>query len=65
MQHEKKVLRIQVEADRIRLQETSMSCEMNDSANRPRNSWRSPKLPMFSEAKDDMDALSPEIRKVR
>ena len=55
-QHEKKVLRIQVEADRIRLQETSMSREMNDSANRPRNSGRSPKLPVFSEAKDDMDA---------
>ena len=55
-QHEKEVLRIQVEADRIRLQETSMSREMNDSANRPRNSGRSPKLPVFSEAKDDMDA---------
>ena len=55
-QHEKEVLRIQVEADRIRLQETSMSREMNDSANRPRNSGRSPKLPVFSEAKDDTDA---------
>ena len=33
-----------------------MSREMNDSANRPRNSGRSPKLPVFSEAKDDMDA---------
>ena len=54
-QHEKEVLRIQVEADRIRLQETSMSREMNDSANRTRNSGRSPKLPVFSEAKDDMD----------
>ena len=43
----KEVLRIQVEADRIRLQETSMSREMNDSANRPRNSGRSPKLPVF------------------
>ena len=29
-QHDKDVLRIQVEADRIRLQETSMSREMND-----------------------------------
>ncbi len=55
-QHEKEVLRIQVEADRIRLQETSMSCEINDSANRRRNSGRSPKLPVFSEATDDMDA---------
>ena len=55
-QHEKDVLRIQVEADRIRLQETSMSREMNDSAYRPRNSGRSPKLPVFSEGKDDMDA---------
>ena len=55
-QHEKEVLRIQVEADRIRLQETSMSREMNDSANRPQDSGRSPKLPVFSEANDDMDA---------
>ena len=55
-QHEKGVLRIQVEADRIRSQETSMSREMNDSAYRPRNSGRSPKLPVFSEGKDDMDA---------
>ena len=55
-QHEKEVLRIQVEADRIRLQETSMSPEINDSANRPQNSGRSHKLPVFSEAKDDMDA---------
>ena len=55
-QHEKEILRIQVEADQTRLQETSMSREMNDSANRPRNSGRSPKLPVFSEAKDDMDA---------
>ena len=55
-QHEKEVLRIQVEADRIRLQETTMSREMNDSANRSRNSERSPTFPVFSEAKDDMDA---------
>ena len=55
-QHEKDVLRIQVEADRIHSQETSMSREMNDSAYRPRNSGRSPKLPVFSEGKDDMDA---------
>ena len=55
-QHEKEVLRIQVEADRIRLQETSMSRDMNDSANRPWNNGRSPKLSVFSEAKDDMDA---------
>ena len=55
-QHENDVLRIQVEADRIRSQETSMSREMNDSAYRPRNSGRSPKLPVFSEGKDDMDA---------
>ena len=53
---EKELLRIQVEADRICLQETSMSREMNDSAYRPRNSGRGPKLPVFSEAKDDMDA---------
>ena len=33
-----------------------MSREINDSANRPRNSGRSPKLPVFSEANDDMDA---------
>ena len=33
-----------------------MSREMNDSAYRPRNSGRSPKLPVFSEGKDDMDA---------
>ena len=49
-QHEKEVLRIQLEADRIRLQEIS------DSANRPRNSGRSPTLPVFSEANDGMDA---------
>ena len=55
-QHEKEVLRIQVEADRIRLQETSMSREMNDSAYTPRNSGCSPKLLVFSEGKDDMDA---------
>ena len=55
-QHEKNVLRIQVEADRIHSQETSMSREMNDSAYRPRDSGRSPKLPVFSEGKDDMDA---------
>ena len=55
-QHVKEVLRIQVEADRIRLQETSMSREMNDSAYRPRNRGCSPKLPVFSEVKDDMDA---------
>ena len=55
-QHEKDVLRIQVEADRIHSQETSMSREMNDSAYRPRNSGCSPKLPVFSEGKDDMDA---------
>ena len=55
-QHEKEVLLIQVEADRIRVQETSMSREMNDSVNRPRNSRRSPKLPVFCDGKDDMDA---------
>ena len=33
-----------------------MSREMNDSAYRSRNSGRSPKLPVFSEGKDDMDA---------
>ena len=55
-QHEKEVLLIQVEADRIRVQETSMSREMNDSVNRPRNSGRSPKLPVFCDGKDDMDA---------
>ena len=55
-QHEKKVLLIQVEADRIRVQETSMSREMNDSVNKPRNSGRSPKLPVFCDDKDDMDA---------
>ena len=55
-QHEKEVLLIQVEADRIRVQETSMSREMNDSVNRSRNSGRSPKLPVFCDGKDDMDA---------
>ena len=47
-QHEKDVLRIQVEADLIRSQENSMLREMNDSAYRPRNSGYSPKLPVFS-----------------
>ena len=55
-QHVKEVLLIQVAADRIRVQETSMSREMNDSVNRPRNSGRSPKLPVFCDGKDDMDA---------
>ena len=55
-QHETEVLRIQVEADRIRFHETSMSREMNDSANRPRNIGRSPQLPLFCDTKDDMDA---------
>ena len=50
------LLRIQVEADRIRFHETSMTREVNDSANRPRNSGRSTKLPVFFYAKDDMDA---------
>ena len=50
------LLRIQVEADRIRFHETSMPREVNDSANRPRNSGRSTKLPVFFDAKDDMDA---------
>ena len=52
-QHEKEVLPIQLEADRIHLQEIS---EMNDSAKRPRNSGRSPTLPVFSEANYGMDA---------
>ena len=55
-QHEKDVLRIQAESDRIRSQETSMSHVMNDSAYRHRNSGRSPKLPVFCDGKDDMDA---------
>ena len=55
-QHEKEVLLIQVEADRIRVQETCMSRELNDSVNRPRNSGRSPKLPVFCDGEDDMDA---------
>ena len=55
-QHETAVLRIRVEADRIGFHEISMSREINDSANRPRNSGRSPKLPVFCDAKDDMDA---------
>ena len=54
--HDKEVTRIQVEADRIRFHETSVSRDMNDSANRPRNSGRIPKLPVFCDAKDDMDA---------
>ena len=33
-----------------------MSCEINDSVNRPRNSGRSLKLPVFCDGKDDMDA---------
>ena len=55
-QHEKDILRIQAESDRIRSQETSMSREINDSAYRPRNYGRSPKLPVFCDGKDDMDA---------
>ena len=54
--HETEVLRIQIEADRIRFHETSMPREMNDSANRPRNSGCTPKLPVFCDAKYDMDA---------
>ena len=34
-QHEKEVLRVQLESDRIRVPEASMSREMNDSVNRP------------------------------
>ncbi len=41
-QLEKEVLRIQIEADRIRVHEASMSPEINDSVNRPRTSGRSP-----------------------
>ena len=55
-QHDKDVLRIQAESDRIRSQETNMSHVMNDSAYRHRNSGHSPKLPVFCDGKDDMDA---------
>ena len=62
-QHETEVLRIRVEADRIGFHEISMSREINDSANRPRNSGRSPKLPVFCDAKDDMDAYLQRVER--
>ena len=40
-----------------------MSHEINDSANRPRNSGRSPKLPEFCNAKDDMDAYLQRVER--
>ena len=50
------MLQLQIEADRIRIHEANITREHLDSTRTSRNPARSPKLPPFNDAKDDMDA---------
>ena len=58
-QHEKEILMLQLEADRLRVQEAreaSISHAQLDSSRSTRIGGRSPKLPSFCDGKDDMDS---------
>ena len=55
-EHERHMLQLQVEADRLRVQEANTTRERLDSTKTFRSPGRSPKLPPFNDAKDDMDA---------
>ena len=55
-EHERHMFQLQVEADRLRVQEANTTRERLDSTRTFRSPGRSPKLPPFNDAKDDMDA---------
>ena len=50
------MFQLQVEADQLRVQEANTTRERLDSTRTFRSPGRSPKLPPFNDAKDDMDA---------
>ena len=55
-EHDKQMLQLQIEADRLRVQEANTIRERLDSTRTIRSHGRSPKLPPFNDTKDDMDA---------
>ena len=64
-QHEKEMLTLQLEADRLRVQEAreaSISHAQLDSSRSTRIGGRSPKLPSFCDGKDDMAPISNVLR---
>ena len=53
--HDKQMSQLQIEADRLRVQEANTTRERLDSTRTIRSPGLSPKLPPFNDTKDDID----------